>query len=399
MKAYLLGAGASRAYELSPTGQRMPLARDVFETFSKLDISSNQWVLIGDIINHVSESRNIPPEAFGTFNGDIEEIFSEAEENLRAAIDRDQDVEIILASRLVNQLIFLFASIVNEIQNGPISEAHRNLARTLSRDDRIITFNWDTLMDRALKAETSWRPDFGYQVLPHLIYRNGWVSPDVGVNSTPLLLKLHGSTNWLTSYNTMERGKPPLMQTSDPSTLYVYESTDEPYATYAGRFMGGYEPFSYGYYPPNLLDDPGRRAPEGKKFVRARPKFPWMAEGSAPDNGLPSMPLIIPPAKAKTYDLFGKLFKTLWSAAEDVLTKAEHIILIGYSFPRTDHQSNTLFKNAFSKRKSMPTVSIVDPYPTRVAEKFSREFGIAGNRLFVSTEPFSARFDLNEILQ
>jgi hypothetical protein len=42
----------------------MPLARDVFETFSKLDISSNQWVMIGDIINHVSESRNIPPEAW-----------------------------------------------------------------------------------------------------------------------------------------------------------------------------------------------------------------------------------------------------------------------------------------------------------------------------------------------
>ena len=133
MKAYLLGAGASRSYELSPTGSECRSARDVFEIFSKLKISSNQWVLIGDIINHVSESRNIPPEEFGTFNEDIEEVFSEAEENLLAAIDGDQDVEIILASRLVNQLIFLFASIVNEIQNGPISEAHRNLARTLSQ--------------------------------------------------------------------------------------------------------------------------------------------------------------------------------------------------------------------------------------------------------------------------
>jgi hypothetical protein len=193
MKAYLLGAGASRAYELSPTSQRMPLARDVFETFSKLDISSNQWVLIGDIVNHVSESRNIPPEAFGTFNEDIEEVFAEAEENLLAAINGDQNVEIILASRLVNQLIFLFASIVNEIQNGPISEAHQNLARTLSQDDRIITFNWDTLMDRALKAETSWRPDSGYHVLPHLIYRNGWVSPNAGVDDAPLIAQ----TAWI----------------------------------------------------------------------------------------------------------------------------------------------------------------------------------------------------------
>lgn len=216
MKAYLLGAGASRSYELSPTGQRMPLARDVFETFSKLKISSNQWVLIGDIVNRVSESRSIPPEEFGTFNEDIEEFFSQAEEDLLAAIGKKLDIEIILASRVVNQLIFLFASIINEIQNGPLSKAHQNLTRTLSADDRVITFNWDTLMDRALATETSWRTDFGYQVIPHLIHRDGWVSPTPGIVTTPLLLKLHGSTNWLTSYNTMERGKPTLMQTSDP---------------------------------------------------------------------------------------------------------------------------------------------------------------------------------------
>lgn len=398
MKAYLLGAGASRSYELSPTGQRMPLARDVFETFSKLKISSNQWVLIGDIVNRVSESRSIPPEEFGTFNEDIEEFFSQAEEDLLAAIGKKLDIEIILASRVVNQLIFLFASIINEIQNGPLSKAHQNLTRTLSADDRVITFNWDTLMDRALATETSWRTDFGYQVIPHLIHRDGWVSPTPGIVTTPLLLKLHGSTNWLTSYNTMERGKPTLMQTSDPSTLYVYESSDKPYATYAGRFMGGYEPFSYGYYPPNLLDDPGRRAPKGKKFVRARYKFPWIPEGNAPDNGLPSMPLIIPPAKAKSYDLFGALFKTLWSAAEDALVEAEHIILIGYSFPRTDHQSHTLFANAFSRRSSMPRISIVDPSPERAADKFRLDFQIPADKLFVCPQPFSQDFDLASIL-
>lgn len=160
-----------------------------------------------------------------------------------AAIAGKGNIEIILASRLVNQLIFLFTAIVNEIQNGPVSKAHQNVARTLLPDDRVITFNWDTLMDRALAAETSWRTDFGYQVVPHLIYRDGWVPATRTVDSVPLLLKLHGSTNWLTSYNTMERGKPTLMQTSDPGTLYVYESTDQPYATYAGRFMAGYELF------------------------------------------------------------------------------------------------------------------------------------------------------------
>jgi len=398
MKVYLLGAGASRAYDASSTSQRMPLARDVFEVFERLDIASNPWVLVGAIVNHVSASRNIPPEEFGRFNEDIEEFFSEIQEILLTAIDRNDEPEVLWAAKILNELVFLFTSVINEVQNGPISRVHQNIARSLASDDRVLTFNWDTLMDRALAAETSWRTDFGYVVVPRLIHRNGWVVPGPGVGETPLLIKLHGSTNWLTSYNSMEDGKASLMQTSDPSTLYVYESTDKPYATFAGRFMSGYEPFSYGYYPPNIPDDPGKSAPEGYVLFRARPKFAWMPDGTAPEAGLPSMPLIIPPAKAKTYDLFGSLFKSIWAAAEDSLSQAEHIILIGYSFPRTDHQSNTLFKNAFSRRNSMPRVSIIDPYPTRVADKFRQEFGITEDHLFVYSEFYSEKFDLNKVL-
>lgn len=61
MKVYLLGAGASRAYDQSPTHQRVPLARDVFQIYSTLNISANPWVLVGDIVQYVSESRGITP--------------------------------------------------------------------------------------------------------------------------------------------------------------------------------------------------------------------------------------------------------------------------------------------------------------------------------------------------
>ena len=398
MKVYVLGAGASRAYDESPTGQRMPLARDVFQVFSELDIAANPWVLIGDIIVYVSESRRIAREEFSSFNEDVEEVYSEVEEILLEAIHEQDRLKTILTARIANQLLFLFASVINEVQNGPISVAHRGIAQSLAGSDRVITFNWDTLMDRALATETQWRTDFGYLVVPRLVHRGEWVAPNPTQADCPLVLKLHGSTNWLTSYNQIENGKLILTQSSDPSTLYVYESTVGPYATFAGRFMPGYEPFSYGYYPPNIPDDPGKPAPEGKKFVRARPKFPWVPEGKAPDGGLASMPLIIPPAKSKTYDLFGTLFTTIWSAAEKCLARAEHIILIGYSFPRTDHQSNALFANAFGKRTSMPRVTIIDPAPQRAVDKFLLDFGITKDHLFVYPEPFSPTFDLKKVL-
>ena len=63
-----------------------------------------------------------------------------------------------------HELIFLFAYVVNVIQNGPVSKAHINLASVLSPSDGIVTFNWDTLMDRALAESTEWRVDSGYGV-------------------------------------------------------------------------------------------------------------------------------------------------------------------------------------------------------------------------------------------
>src|SRR6266478_1423188 len=148
MKVYLLGAGASRAYDQSPTGQRMPLARDVFDIFPRLKTSSNPWVLIGAIVEHVSRSRGVKYENFSCFNDDIEEFYSEVQDFLVGAIRRKDDVGTASAFKITNQLVFLFTSVINEIQNGQASTAHRSIARTLAPADRVLTFNWDTLMDR-----------------------------------------------------------------------------------------------------------------------------------------------------------------------------------------------------------------------------------------------------------
>jgi hypothetical protein len=402
MKVYLLGAGASKSYDESPTGLRMPLARDLFQVFSKLAIHTNPWVLTGAIINYVSSSRGIPPQEFSVFADDIEELHSEVQNRLIDSIRNSDELGVIEYAGISNQLVFFFASVINEIQNGPVSKAHLAIAQTLEPEDRVLTFNWDTLMDRALAESSEWRTDSGYLVNPRLIHRGGWVAIDshlASATTVPALLKLHGSTNWISSYTIVEEGKIGLIQSSDPSSFYVYESADKPYATFAGRYMAGYAPFSYGYYPPNIPDDPGKRAKDGYVFVRARPKFPWVPEGAADDKGLVSMPLIIPPVKEKTYELFGNLFRTIWSSAEDAIAEADHIIIIGYSFPRTDHRSSTLFARAFARRKSMPRVSIIDPNPARAFDKMRFDLGIAEDLLSVYSAPFSNDFDLSVILQ
>ena len=83
------------------------------------------------------------------------------------------------------------------------------------------------------------------------------------------LIKLHGSTNWITTYPIPDKNQIfKLNQTIDKSAFYVYENTKEPYSCYDGRYEGPYEAFSYFYYPPNILDDIGLDELKDKVWIK-----------------------------------------------------------------------------------------------------------------------------------
>lgn len=403
MRAILLGAGASKSYDQSPTGQRMPIARDFFDTFDKLDLSTNLWVLIGSIIVFLEDDLGMGRgSAFGYLRSgiDIEDLHSQIEAARDAQLKSDGLVAAMTPYKAFNELLFLFAAVINDIQNGPPSQAHMKLVDGLKSDDVLITFNWDTLLDRALAERTTWRPDWGYGITPKAMFNDGWhppVTTDQDSKTGNLLLKLHGSTNWLTAYSVTDgHGAIVSGQDLDPSAFGIFEQASEPYACFKGRYMPGYQPWAYGYYPPNL-DFPGRAQPDGHTIVRLTPNFPWTKPGNALDAGLPSMPLIIPPVKNKSYDFFGDLFKTLWSRAEDALAAADEIVIIGYSFPKTDIQSDKLFHRAFSRRATIPKITIVDPNPAPVAHRMTRDLGIPESHLKVIADYFTANFNLDAL--
>jgi hypothetical protein len=404
MKAIILGAGASKSYNDSISKQRMPIAKDFFETYRNLDIAENPWVLVGHFINYLRDYHNISPLEFGKYNIDIEIIHSEIEENLREALlnynddDEHNFITLFQTFKAYIELIFLFTNVINEVQNGPVSIPHVNLISQLNSEDVIITFNWDTLVDRALASMNQWNCFDGYYVRPVAVYKNEWLetNPEKENLSCPLILKLHGSTNWLTSAPVIERGKMQNIQEIPSDKFFVYESTKQPFSTYDGRYMEGYEDFSYGYYPPNLPLE-GKPLPNGFVLTRTILRNEFTPKGKSIDKGLNSIPLIIPPVKNKSYDSFGELFKSLWSKAEETLTNADEIIIIGYSFPITDHQSDILFRKAFSKRKTIPKIIIVNPFPELISERFHISLGIPLENITVLKDYFSETFNLSKI--
>jgi hypothetical protein len=405
MKVILLGAGASKSYSASLSKVRMPIAKDFFQTFRKLSISENTWVLIGNIINYLKKYHHISDfEEFDKYNKDIEEIHSEIELRLKGYLDdKAESREVTEGTRICfkayTELIFLFSSVINEVQNGPVSGAHLNLVSRLKANDVIITFNWDTLVDRALSTSKNWDCFTGYFVKPLAVYKDDWVGNNSNAKETnaPLLLKLHGSTNWLTSAPIVEGKNWQSIQELSNDHFFIYESTVKPYATYDGRYMNGYDDFSYGYYPVNLPLK-GVDLPEGYFLTRAILRTSYNPKGESSDKGLISIPLIIPPVKNKNYDYFGSLFDSLWNKAEESLAKADEIVIIGYSFPVTDFKTDLLFRQAFIKRKTFPIITIIDPNPEQVEERFLLDYGIPKEKLNVIKDYFSEDFDLSGII-
>jgi hypothetical protein len=122
-----------------------------------------------------------------------------------------------------------------------------------------------------------------------------------------------------------------------------------------------------------------------------------MPEGYAGEEGLTSISLIIPPVKRKEYDYYGELFGGLWSQAEEALSRAEAISIIGYSFPETDTQSQNLFKRAMAKRKRHPRISITNPNPEHAVRVLRDICGIPGSRINVRRTFFEADFDQGKL--
>ena len=401
-RVIVLGAGASCSYIESPTGYRPPLAREILSTYHKLAISENRYVLVGHLINYVRNTRGVPPEEFASWDEDLETFFSEIDEEVTEFTERIKSGEKLDGKEFVNysittgaynQLIPLFASIFNEIQNGPISIPYMMLANELSEEDVIITFNWDTLLDRALYSSGSWSPSNGYCIKPEAIFDEHWRSPDVydRNNLAPIYIKLHGSTNWLAPYHGAHLSSGEMYSVSKygMDKLFVYLNSDSAYDTYKNRYWGPYEPFSYCYYPPNLPIVRDDREP-GKSIISmvSAIDLPEHGETVINDPNVYSMPLIVPPVRNKQYQRYGKIFSILWGLATDSIELCRLLYIIGYSFPETDIATQRMFSEALKRNKVLEKIIIINPHPENIFELFTSGFGIEKSKIELRKQKF-----------
>jgi hypothetical protein len=187
---------------------------------------------------------------------------------------------------------------VTETNSNKLSEKQKILFKFAKycKDHSIncITLNVDTIFDEILyKTEKDWHPDIGYGFFCPNIIPNDAMSTNVnGIK----YLKLHGSINWRTFRS--------LDCSNDVEKIRHYEDW-----FYRTKKMN------------NNTDE---------YFI---------------EDHLNKDRIVVPPLLSKKDFMSQTIFYTIWKSSSRIISEADKIYFIGYSFPPTDYTVRSLFQD------------------------------------------------------
>lgn len=304
----VLGAGATRGAEFvdSPDGQACvpPLNADFFTQLQRVQ-ADNLQADVDAVMRDVIES-------FGAnFNLTLEEYFTHIEALLKGGALLTSSSKKYSPARLKQKrrhLLDGLSAVLEESADVSRQSSlavvrrcsyHDSLVAALDPPDTIVSFNYDCVIDHALRSSDRavWSAKYGYGFpKPGRIDNStaeAWSSADAptGQNETIRLLKLHGSLNW--------QALPP--------------DDDKP-IKFRQRLYKRNGSKSYEIIPPEFL-----------KEIQRQP------------------------------------FETIWAKAASALRSAEVVALVGFSFPPTDQLVEALFRMALEDNRSLRRLVIVNP--------------------------------------
>ena len=386
---WLFGAGASHHYDFNAFGVPVPLANGFFQAFNRLPTSQGFHANVGPFISFLEHYRGVHPLKVAEWNENVEDFMTSIEgeletlkESARGHRNTGEAFERAISyAQVFNNMTFIFANVLNEAQNGCSMSLYRSILELCGPNDTFATFNWDTLLDRALMDTGGWNPNTGYGLRFRAVLDGSWkesMSGEPIFHSEWKLLKLHGSTNWLVPYmgvhfDTLEYES--TIPGSDDVFLYWHSAL--PYATHKNRWTGGYVPTTYCYYPPNIPGEfftQAQLSPEpGHVFVKFTPRFlAAFEEGDSP--GVSSSPVLITPVRQKRYDTYRSTIQSLWGQAVEALEGVSRIVIVGYSFPPTDARALDLLRSVLSARGDQVTIEIVAPVVRDIALRIGDDY-------------------------
>lgn len=306
----VLGAGATRGASfvgkignLSSPLCVPPLNADFFTQLQRV-VSTKHQGLVNDVLK---DAHSI----YGSnYQVTLEEYFSQIESLLQIAdlatvksVAFSKDRLEKMRGRLLTALSAVLEESADVTKKTSAAyknpcDYHRDIVLSLAPRDTIVTFNYDCVIDDALRrnAKGKWSAKYGYcfpnpdRVRAH----EPWEAEAAPhkTNKTINLLKLHGSLNW----------RP--LPTDSASEIVLRE---RPYKQKGDK--------QFEMVPP-----------ENRKHIEDR-----------------------------------LVLKSLWGSAERAIRSAQVLAFIGFSFTPTDLHVNSLFRMALGRNRRLENIVIVNP--------------------------------------
>jgi hypothetical protein len=323
-RVVVLGAGATRGSDFGGSGVTScdpPLNADFFTQLQRAtDLKYRTLVrqVVEDVVELFGSNFKLTLEDYFTQLEFLDEALSIAPKSagsLTSAELRRKRDRLLHAVSAVLEL-----STDAAIRRGGVGcRLHRDLVQGLRPKDTIITFNYDCVIDHALRkhGDGKWSAAYGY-TFPRPTRVEGasrWnpSTPATSSAKTVYLLKLHGSLNW--------------------------------------------------------------QLPHGPKTPDTQHKLPIkLKERLHGQRGVPSF-TIIPPVWNKAAAAH-PTFKVLWKNAERAIRRANEIAVVGFSFAKTDLPVESLFRVALARRSTKLSTLVIanhaGPDRERAREVFSK---------------------------
>jgi hypothetical protein len=214
----VLGAGATRGasfVDQSSPKPHPPLDMDFFQQVSRMSPERKSRSEVEKLLTFIRQNFD------GEVDLSMEEFLSEVDHTDR--FHKEFNIDPGPVVKKYQKALNRFHKILPEILNSTCSkecEYHTQLAESLRTKDCVMSFNYDCLIDKAIKNNTlkRWDPEEGgYGFIPS-DGNEYWRDHSKGrvVENTIRLLKVHGSMNW----NRKENGDIELVQSlSDVNNL------------------------------------------------------------------------------------------------------------------------------------------------------------------------------------
>ena len=316
-KLYILGAGASYASSLGKNDKWLknkssPLDKDFSRILSEMEIQKPGWVskTKNRLLKNWKDHRKF--ESFGLEQAIIIQIGHL--EFIRAIHKRRQTSYGV--EDFLNEISHLITYRLEKARESNFnfykklaSEITKDLEDTHNFRNRIITFNYDTLLDKHLLKKFKPR-DLYFDRLQN--EKENTKRTAKQIFDHPIMLKLHGSINW-----SCERSE----------------------------FLNFFQPVEDDSYKIEKI------------WHRSSSRIPTPSDKVSP--------CLIPPLPLKPITRIS-LFRYLWTKASEYLSECEELIICGYSLPATDNIAVSLFSD-FSNNK-IKKITVIDPDPLVLKE-------------------------------